>query len=95
MPRQDTREGVASSEEQIERVAHIIKAISETKPKNVQISIDTTRSDVAEAALNLGAEIVNDTSGGNDDPEIIKLCADKKCPYIIGGIFYLYSLWII
>jgi dihydropteroate synthase len=72
-----------SSEEQIERVAHIIKAISETKPKNVQISIDTTRSDVAEAALNLGAEIVNDTSGGNDDAEIIQLCDDRKCSYII------------
>jgi len=72
-----------SSEEQIERVVHIIQAISETKPKNVQISIDTTRSDVAEAALNLGAEIVNDISGGNDDPEIIQLCNDRKCSYII------------
>ena len=72
-----------SSEEQIERVVHIIKAINETKPKNVQISIDTTRSDVAEAALNLGAEIVNDVSGGNDDPEIIQLCDDRKCSYII------------
>ncbi len=72
-----------SSEEQIGRVVHIIKAINETKPKNIRISIDTTRSDVAEAAINAGAEIVNDVSGGNDDPEIIRLCADKKCPYII------------
>ena len=72
-----------NSSEQIERVVHIIKAISETKPKNIQISIDTTLSDVAEAALNVGAEIVNDVSGGNDDPEIIKLCADRGCPYIV------------
>jgi len=72
-----------SSNEQIKRVAHIIEAISETKPKGIQISIDTTRSDVAEAALDVGAEIVNDVSGGNDDPEIIKLCADKQCSYII------------
>ena len=72
-----------SSSEQIERVVHIINAIGKTKPKDVRISIDTTRSDVAEAALNVGAEIVNDISGGNDDPEIIRLCADKKCPYII------------
>jgi dihydropteroate synthase len=49
----------------------------------VQISIDTTHSKVAEAALNVGAEIVNDISGGSDDPEIIQLCADRKCPYII------------
>lgn len=72
-----------SVEEQIERVVHIINAISETKPAHVEISIDTTRSKVAEAALSSGASIVNDVSGGNDDPEIIKLCADKKCPYII------------
>jgi len=72
-----------SSEEQIERVVHIIKAINETKPKNIRISIDTTRSDVAEAAINAGAEIVNDVSGGNDDPEIIQLCDDRKCSYII------------
>jgi len=72
-----------SSNQQIERVAHIIKAISETKPKNIQISIDTTLSSVAEAALNAGAEIVNDVSGGNNDPEIIRLCADRQCPYIV------------
>jgi dihydropteroate synthase len=72
-----------SSEEQIERLVHIIEAISETKPKNVQISVDTTQSAVAEAALNAGAEIVNDISGGNDDPEIIQLCVDRECPYII------------
>jgi dihydropteroate synthase len=72
-----------SVEEQIERVVHIIKAISETIPEHVQISIDTTRSKVAEAALDAGAKIVNDVSGGNDDPEIISLCAKRKCPYVI------------
>ena len=72
-----------SSNEQRERVIHIIKAICETKPKNIQISIDTTLSDVAEAALNSGAEIVNDVSAGNDDPEILRLCAERQCPYIV------------
>jgi dihydropteroate synthase len=82
---ESTRPGSAriSVEDQIERVAHIIKAISETIPEHVQISIDTTRSKVAEAALNAGAHLVNDVSGGNDDPEIINLCADKNCPYIV------------
>jgi dihydropteroate synthase len=82
---ESTRPGSAriSVEEQIERVVHIIKAISETKPEHVEISIDTTRSKVAEAALDAGASIINDVSGGNDDPEIINLCADKNCPYII------------
>ena len=72
-----------SSQEQIDRVVHIIEAINETKPGHVEISIDTTQSEVAEAALSVGANIVNDVSGGNDDPEIIQLCAEKKCPYII------------
>jgi dihydropteroate synthase len=82
---ESTRPGSArvSVEDQVQRVVHIIKAISETIPEHVQISIDTTRSKVAEAALNAGAHIVNDVSGGNDDPEIINLCADKLCPYIV------------
>jgi len=72
-----------SVEEQIERVVHIINAISETIPEHVNISIDTTRAKVAEVALDAGASIVNDISGGNDDPEIINLCADRACSYII------------
>ena len=50
---ESTRPGSArvSSDEQIERVEHIIKVISETKPKTVQISIDTTKANVAEAAI--------------------------------------------
>ena len=72
-----------SETEQIERAVHIIQVISETIPEHVSISIDTTRSKVAEAALNAGASIVNDVSGGNDDPDIINLCAERNCPYII------------
>lgn len=72
-----------SVEDQIERVVDIIKAISEHKPSHVEISIDTTRSQVAAAALDAGATIVNDVSGGNDDIEMLALCADRHCPYII------------
>lgn len=72
-----------SAAEQIARVVHIIEGISDNLPEHVSISIDTTRAEVAEAALNAGASIVNDVSGGNDDPAIIELCADKACPYII------------
>jgi len=72
-----------SVKDQLDRVVPIINAISETLPEHVEISIDTTRAKVAEAALSSGATIVNDVSGGNDDPEIIELCADKECPYII------------
>ncbi len=82
---ESTRPGSArvDAQEQIDRVVHIIKAISVTIPEHVSISIDTTRAKVAEAALDAGARIVNDVSGGNDDPDIIQLCVDRKCPYII------------
>ena len=70
-------------EEQIERVIPVIDAIIKTIPEHVELSIDTTRSKVAEAAVKAGATIVNDVSGGNDDPEIIDFCSEIKCPYII------------
>ncbi len=82
---ESTRPGAArvSTTEQIERVVPIIAAIAKTLPSSVLMSIDTTRASVAEAALDAGAAIVNDVSGGNDDPAIIDLCAARACPYIM------------
>ncbi len=82
---ESTRPGSApvSEKEQIRRVLPVIEKIGATKPGHVAISIDTRRAAVAGAALDAGATIVNDVSGGNDDPGIIALCADRACPYII------------
>ena len=52
--------GVVSAEEEIERVLPVIERL--TKKTNVLLSIDTTKSEVARAALDAGAEIVNDIS---------------------------------
>ena len=47
------------------------------------ISIDTTLSDVAEAALDAGAGFVNDVTGGTDDAGLMKLVATRNVPYCI------------
>lgn len=82
---ESTRPGSArvSEKAQIGRVLPVIEKLRAIKPEQVAISIDTRRSGVAEAALDAGANIVNDVSGGNDDPGIIALCAERACGYII------------
>lgn len=82
---ESTRPGAArvSEKEQIGRVLPVIEQLGAIRPARVAISIDTRRAGVAEAALDAGANIVNDVSGGNDDPVIIALCAERGCGYII------------
>jgi dihydropteroate synthase len=47
------------------------------------ISIDTFRSSVAMAAINAGASLINDISGGDGDPEMFQTVKKLKVPYII------------
>jgi len=72
-----------SAKEQMIRVLEIIRTCREIIPDDIQISIDTTRSVVAEAAIEAGANIINDISAGRDDPEIIQLVAEKRLPYVL------------
>lgn len=64
--------------EQIRRVAPVIRAIRQASP--VAISIDTTRSAVADAALDAGATLINDISAGRDDPRMLSLAAARGTP---------------
>ncbi|TEY36384.1 hypothetical protein BOTCAL_0554g00050 [Botryotinia calthae] len=65
-----------SSEEEINRVLPAIQEIRNTKsPKNVTISIDTYRASVARAAVEAGADIINDVSSGQLDPEMLSTMA--------------------
>lgn len=70
-----------SADEQIKRVVPIIEAIR--KHSDVLISIDTTLSDVAKAALNAGANIINDVSAGKDDAKMFALAAQKNVPIVL------------
>jgi dihydropteroate synthase len=67
--------------EQIQRVVPVIQAIRQDS--EVLISIDTTDSIVAKAALDAGANIINDVSGGLNDPEILTVAAIAKVPIIL------------
>ncbi|MDQ7091080.1 MAG: dihydropteroate synthase [Methylococcales bacterium] len=72
-----------SSGEQIARVIPVIKAIRRQLSQTITISIDTTLSTVAKAALDAGATIINDISGGRDDKEILTVAAEAACPIIL------------
>ncbi len=69
--------------EQIQRVVPVIEAIRECVSGDILISIDTTLSEVAKAALNAGANIINDVSGGRADPAILTLAAKTGVPIIL------------
>ena len=72
-----------NADDQISRVVDIIKSIREIALEEVEISIDTTLSTVAEVAIETGASMINDVSAGTDDPQIFELAADKNVPIIL------------
>ncbi|NUM71481.1 MAG: dihydropteroate synthase [Ignavibacteriaceae bacterium] len=69
-------------DDEIARVIPVIRHIREFN-KNVLISADTYRSEVAAAAMEAGADIINDISGGAFDPAIREVAAHYDAPYII------------
>lgn len=64
--------------QQIDRVLPVIARLRAVLPDDVPISIDTTRSNVAAAALSAGATLVNDVSAGRDDDRMFRLVADAE-----------------
>ncbi len=71
-----------SEKSELERVIPVIEKIK-GKNQSAKISIDTTKSNVARKAVEAGAEIINDISGGIFDPEMISVAAAKKVPLVI------------
>lgn len=72
-----------SADEQIQRVVPVIEAIRKQLSGDILISIDTTLSEVAKAALDAGANIINDVSGGRADQAILTLAAQTGVPIIL------------
>ena len=68
-------------DEEMKRVSPVIKAVRSAFP-NVGISIDTRRAAVAKAALDLGADMVNDVSSLSD-PNMADVIIENKCPVCI------------
>jgi len=72
-----------SATEQILRVIPVITAIRQQLKSTILISIDTTSSKVAKAALEAGANIINDVSAGQEDLSILALAAKTNVPIIL------------
>lgn len=72
-----------SSEEQLRRVIPVIEAIRKQITDKAAISIDTTLSTVADAALQAGANLINDVSAGLNDPDMLALTAKREVPIIL------------
>ena len=70
-----------SSELEIERTVPAIEAILKEYPEAI-LSIDTYRSKVAQAAIEAGALLINDISGGDTDQDILKIAMTYNVPYI-------------
>lgn len=67
---------------EIERIIPVLKKILDERPDTI-ISVDTTKRDVAEKALEYGAKIINDISGGTFEPDIMETVAKHNAGYVI------------
>jgi dihydropteroate synthase len=71
-----------SEEEELQRVVPIIELLVTHFPEII-ISIDTFRSTVAKKAIEAGAALINDISGGKMDVNMFKTVAELQVPYVI------------
>ncbi|MFN0175610.1 MAG: dihydropteroate synthase [Saprospiraceae bacterium] len=79
-----SRPGAAevSESEEMRRILPAIEGIQKNFPNSI-VSVDTWRTNVANAAVQAGASIVNDISAGNLDPKMLEIVADLGVPYIL------------
>jgi dihydropteroate synthase len=78
---ESTRPGADRVSEE-EEIARTIPVITELAKHGITISIDTMRASTAEAAIQAGASIINDVSGGLSDSQMLQAAALLKVPYI-------------
>ncbi|WP_328478777.1 dihydropteroate synthase [Actinoplanes sp. NBC_00393] len=64
-------------------ISRVVPVIRRLFAEGVPVSIDTTRAAVAEAALEAGAAVINDVSGGLADPGMAAVAAAARCPWIL------------
>ncbi|MDT4982644.1 MAG: dihydropteroate synthase, partial [Pseudonocardiales bacterium] len=79
---ESTRPGAQRVEaaEETRRVLPVVKALA---AQGIPISVDTYRASVAAAAIEAGASVVNDVSGGLGDPDMARVVRDAACPWIL------------
>jgi len=67
-------------QEELRRVVPVVAALA---GEGARVSVDTMRAEVAAAALDAGAVLVNDVSGGLADPAMLPLVAAREVPYVL------------
>jgi dihydropteroate synthase len=79
---ESTRPGAepVGEEEELRRVVPVIRGLADAES---QISVDTSKATVAAAALDAGAEIVNDVTALRGDPEMATLCAERGATVVL------------
>ena len=79
---ESTRPGAAAvpAAEELRRTEPVVRALAES---GFEVSIDTSKAAVAEAALDAGARIVNDVTAFAADPGLADLCADRGCGVVL------------
>ncbi|MGZ4808016.1 MAG: dihydropteroate synthase [Thermoanaerobaculia bacterium] len=80
---ESTRPGsdAVSAADEVERVVPVIQQIR--RRSDLPISIDTRKADVAAAALDAGADIINDVSALRHDPKMMALASSRRAPVIL------------
>jgi dihydropteroate synthase len=73
---------VVTEAEELRRVMPVLQGVLQARPGTI-ISVDTYKSGVARAAVEAGAEIVNDVSGFQWDPEMGRTCAELQCGVVL------------
>lgn len=79
---ESTRPG-AEPVDAAEELRRVLPVVERLAMKGVAVSVDTTKSVVARAALDAGAEIINDVSALEADPKMAGVCAEYGCPVIL------------
>ncbi len=79
---ESTRPGAVRIDPRVE-IARVTPVIKELAAQGITVSIDTMHAEVASSALENGAQIVNDVSGGRADPNMAAVVADAKVPWVL------------
>ena len=82
---ESTRPGaeVVAAEVEVERTAPVVAALAGGGDAGPAISIDTSKLEVARAALDAGAAIVNDVTALRAEPDLAGLCAERGCGLVL------------
>lgn len=79
---ESTRPGAVRIDASVE-AARILPVVKELAAKGIAVSVDTMHAAVAEAALEHGASLVNDVSGGRADPDMAAVVARAGVPWVL------------